>query len=127
VTLHVEGSCEHFAEEELTVSDVALWASRSMSWSAADIVPGRYYFVVVVDPENAIGVHRMQRMEFVISSPRSRWSRAIAETLHQPGPMPPVGHPAAGQVGRASIEHDRAEGPMPKAKMILMGIVEDKG
>ena len=57
---------EHAAEQELTVSDVALWSSRSMTWSAADIAPGRYYFVVVVDPENAIGAYRMQRMEFVI-------------------------------------------------------------
>ena len=48
------------------MSDVALWSSRSMTWSAADIAPGRYYFVVVVDPENAIGAYRMQRMEFAI-------------------------------------------------------------
>jgi hypothetical protein len=57
---------EHAGEQELTVSDAALWSSRSMSWSAADIAPGRYYFVVVVDGENAIGAYRMQRMEFAI-------------------------------------------------------------
>ena len=43
-----------------------LWASRSLSWSASDIAPGRYYFVVVVDPENAIGAYRMHRSEFSI-------------------------------------------------------------
>jgi hypothetical protein len=32
-----------------------------MSWSAADVAPGRYYFVVVVDPENSIGVYRDSR------------------------------------------------------------------
>jgi hypothetical protein len=57
---------EHFAEQAIEVSDVALWSSRSMTWSAADIAPGRYYFVVVVDPENDIGAYRMQRMEFAI-------------------------------------------------------------
>jgi hypothetical protein len=57
---------ERFGEQAIEVSDVVLWASRSMSWSAADIAPGRYYFVVVVDPENAIGAYRMQRMEFAI-------------------------------------------------------------
>jgi hypothetical protein len=31
---------ERSAEEEISVSDVALWASRSMTWSAADIAPG---------------------------------------------------------------------------------------
>ena len=34
---------ERVAEQELTVSDVALWTSRSMSWSAADPASGRYY------------------------------------------------------------------------------------
>jgi hypothetical protein len=57
---------ERTAEQEISVSDVALWASRSMSWSASDIAPGRYYFVVVVDPENAIGAYRMHRSEFSI-------------------------------------------------------------
>jgi hypothetical protein len=57
---------ERVAEQKLEVSDVALWASRSMTWSATDIARGRYYFVVVVDPENAIGAYRMQRMEFAI-------------------------------------------------------------
>ena len=40
-------------------------ASRSMT-SAADVAPGRYYFVVVVDPENANGAYRMHRSEFAI-------------------------------------------------------------
>jgi hypothetical protein len=57
---------DHVAEQAIEVSDVALWASRSMTWSATDIAPGRYYFVIVVDPENAIGAYRMQRMEFSI-------------------------------------------------------------
>jgi hypothetical protein len=57
---------ERVAEQNLEVSDVALWASRSMTWSATDIAQGRYYFVIVVDPENAIGAYRMQRMEFAI-------------------------------------------------------------
>jgi hypothetical protein len=57
---------ERTAEQEISVSDVALWASRSMSWSASDIAPGRYYFVVVVDPQNAIGAYRMHRSEFSI-------------------------------------------------------------
>jgi hypothetical protein len=57
---------ERVAEKAIEVSDVALWSARSMTWSAADIAPGRYYFVVVVDPENAIGAYRMQRMEFAI-------------------------------------------------------------
>jgi hypothetical protein len=57
---------ERFGEQEVEVSDVALWSSRAMTWSASDIAPGRYYFVVVVDPENAIGAYRMQRMEFAI-------------------------------------------------------------
>jgi hypothetical protein len=49
-----------------SVRTVGLWASRSMSWSASDIAPGRYYFVVVFDPENAIGAYRMHRSEFSI-------------------------------------------------------------
>ena len=57
---------ERFAEQEISVSDIALWASRSMAWSAADVPKGRYYFVVVVDPENAIGAYRMHRSEFSI-------------------------------------------------------------
>jgi hypothetical protein len=57
---------ERYGEQEIEVSGVALWNARSMSWSAADIAPGRYYFVVVVDPEDAIGAYRMQRMEFSI-------------------------------------------------------------
>jgi len=57
---------DRIAERAIEVSDVALWTSRSMAWSAADIAPGRYYFVVLVDPENAIGAYQMQRMEFVI-------------------------------------------------------------
>jgi hypothetical protein len=57
---------DRFAEQEISVSDVALLGSRSMTWSAADVAPGRYYFVIVVDPENAIGAYRMQRMEFAI-------------------------------------------------------------
>jgi len=57
---------EHLAEHEVNVSDVALWASRSMSWSATDVAPGRYYFVIAVDPENAIGAYRIHRSEFSI-------------------------------------------------------------
>jgi hypothetical protein len=57
---------ERLAEQEVGVSDVALWSSRAMTWSASDVAPGRYYFVIVVDPENAIGAYRMQRMEFAI-------------------------------------------------------------
>lgn len=55
---------ERVAEQEINVSDVGLWASRSMSWSANDVAPGRYYFVVVVDPENVIRAYRMHRSEF---------------------------------------------------------------
>jgi hypothetical protein len=57
---------ERFGEQDVDVSDVALWSSRTMTWSASDIAPGRYYFVIVVDPENAIDAYRMQRMEFSI-------------------------------------------------------------
>jgi hypothetical protein len=35
---------ERVAEQELTVSDVALWSSRSMTFSATDIAPGRLLF-----------------------------------------------------------------------------------
>ena len=37
-----------------------------MTWSTTDIAPGKYYFVIVVDPENAIGAYRLQRMKFTI-------------------------------------------------------------
>jgi hypothetical protein len=57
---------ERIGEQAIEVSDVALWSARSISWSATDIAPGRYYFVVVVDPENAIGAYRMHRSEFAI-------------------------------------------------------------
>lgn len=57
---------QHFPEQGINVSDIALWSSRSMTWSAADISPGRYYFVVVVDPDNTIGAYRMHRSEFAM-------------------------------------------------------------
>lgn len=52
--------------QEVNVSDVALWSARAMSWSASDVPSGHYYFVVVVDPENANGAYRMFRSEFRI-------------------------------------------------------------
>jgi hypothetical protein len=57
---------ERFAEQEISVSDVALWESRSMTWSATDISPGRYYFVVLVDSESEIGAYRVHRSEFSV-------------------------------------------------------------
>ena len=63
---HLKEAGERFGEHELNVSDVALWSSRSMNCPAADVAPGRYYFVIVVDPENAIGAYRMHRSEFSI-------------------------------------------------------------
>ncbi|MGE4053279.1 MAG: hypothetical protein AB7F99_00655 [Vicinamibacterales bacterium] len=45
---------------------VANWGKHRMHWSAADIPKGRYYFVVVVDPENTHGAYRMHRSEFSI-------------------------------------------------------------
>jgi hypothetical protein len=73
---------ERFGEQEVSVSDVALWSARSMSWSAGDVAPGRYYFVVVVDPENAIGAYRMHGRSFK-SSPelRSEW---VAQWIEAP-------------------------------------------
>lgn len=56
----------HLSEQEVNVSDVGLWSSRAMSWSANDIAPGRYYFVIVVDPENTVGAYYRYRTEFAI-------------------------------------------------------------
>lgn len=56
----------HLSEQEVNVSNVGLWGSRAMSWSANDVAPGRYYFIVVVDAENANGAYRMHRTEFAI-------------------------------------------------------------
>ena len=50
------------------MSNAALWILRVRAAivAASDMAPGRYYFVVVVDPENAIGASRMHRSEFSI-------------------------------------------------------------
>lgn len=45
---------------------VANWGKHRMHWSATDIPKGRYYFVVIVDPENMHGAYRMHRSEFSI-------------------------------------------------------------
>lgn len=45
---------------------VANWAKHRMHWSATDIPKGRYYFVVIVDPENMHGAYRLHRSEFSI-------------------------------------------------------------
>ena len=37
-----------------------------MSWSAENIAPGHYYFVVQVDPENKNGAYYLFRVEFAI-------------------------------------------------------------
>ncbi len=56
----------HSDEETITVSGLANWSSQNMSWSAQSIAPGRYYFVVEVDPENANDAYRLYRSEFSI-------------------------------------------------------------
>lgn len=56
---------EHFAEQTITVANVANWAKRDMSWSA-EAAPGHYYLVVVVDPDNKNEAYRLYRAEFSI-------------------------------------------------------------
>lgn len=53
-------------EETSTVSGLANWASREMTWSAKDVVPGKYYFVIEIDPENKNEAYRLYRSEFSI-------------------------------------------------------------
>jgi hypothetical protein len=53
-------------EQTMSVADLANWGTRDMTWSADSIAPGRYYFVVEVDPENANGANRLYRSEFSI-------------------------------------------------------------
>ena len=57
---------QHAAEESLKVDGLANGASRHMAWSAEEVPAGHYYFVVVVDPENAHGAYRLFRSEFSI-------------------------------------------------------------
>jgi hypothetical protein len=56
----------HMMEQAVSVAELANWGSRDMSWSAEGIAPGRYYFVVEVDPGNANSAHRLFRSEFGI-------------------------------------------------------------
>jgi hypothetical protein len=53
-------------EQQIKVSDLANWSSHAMTWSAENIAPGRYYFVVEIDPENKEDAHRIYRSEFSI-------------------------------------------------------------
>ena len=56
----------HMMRQELMVADLANWQSRGMSWSAENVAPGHYYFVVEIDPENKEGAHRLYRSEFTL-------------------------------------------------------------
>jgi len=56
----------HSGEQQIKVTDLANWNSRAMSWSAENIAPGHYYFVVEVDPDNARGAHYLFRSEVEI-------------------------------------------------------------
>ncbi len=53
-------------EETSTVSGLANWASREMTWSAKDVAPGKYYFVIEIDPDNKNEAYRLYRSEFSI-------------------------------------------------------------
>jgi hypothetical protein len=53
------------AVQELTVSNLANFAKRDMTWSA-QVPPGHYYFVIVVDPQNKHDAYRVHRSEFTI-------------------------------------------------------------
>lgn len=54
------------AAEAVKAPVVENWAKHRMHWSATEIPTGRYYFVVIVDPENTHGAYRMHRSEFSI-------------------------------------------------------------
>ncbi len=48
------------------VPSIANWEKGTMTYSASDIAPGRYYFVVEVDPSNEHGAYYLFRSEFSI-------------------------------------------------------------
>jgi hypothetical protein len=56
----------HMMQQEISVADLANWQSRGMTWSAEGVAPGRYYFVVEIDPENKSDAYRLYRSEFSI-------------------------------------------------------------
>jgi len=58
------GVGSRLAEQAFTSSELAPWAGQTISWSANRPEPGRYYFVVVVDPQNELGAYRLFRSEF---------------------------------------------------------------
>jgi|CXWL01.1.fsa_nt_gi hypothetical protein len=55
----------HFGEQSFTMASLAKWTKRDISWTA-EAVPGNYYFVVVIDPQNTNGAYRLYRSEFSI-------------------------------------------------------------
>ena len=56
----------HMMQQEISVADLANWQSRGMTWSAENVSPGHYYFVVEIDPENKNDAYRLYRSEFSI-------------------------------------------------------------
>lgn len=54
------------AETSAATVSIAPWQEQTVSWTGEVIEPGRYYFVVVVDPENAVGAKDLYRAEFLV-------------------------------------------------------------
>ena len=48
------------------MSSIAPWDVAPLQWQADITTPGHYTFVVVVDPENAIGARDTYRTEFLV-------------------------------------------------------------
>lgn len=56
----------HMMEKEIKVRGLGNWAAHKSSYSTDNIAPGRYYFVVEVDPNNENGAYRLFRSEFEV-------------------------------------------------------------
>lgn len=56
----------HRAKQSIDVASLPNWGSHSSQWSADNIAPGRYYFVVEVDPADAHSAYYLFRSEFSI-------------------------------------------------------------
>jgi outer membrane biosynthesis protein TonB len=57
---------EQFSKRDVTAPSIAAWGKHSLQWEGEVTTPGRYYFVVVVDPENLIKARDMYRVEFTV-------------------------------------------------------------
>jgi hypothetical protein len=55
----------HGGKHARSVADLPNGAARELTWSG-EIPPGRYYFVVEIDPDNAQGGYQLFRSEFAI-------------------------------------------------------------